>query len=86
VKLTVPPVVIEQEKNVTLSTSIAGAPLPPETYAKAGDYTFTRDVPASALAGDSVRLDFELDKAMPPSGADQRELGIVVLAIGLEAK
>ena len=86
VKLTVPAVVIEKEKDVTLSASIGGTALAPEPYAKAGDYTFKRDVPAAALAGDTVRLEFELDKAMPPSGADQRELGIIVLVIGLESK
>jgi hypothetical protein len=33
-----------------------------------------------------VRVDFQLDKAMPPSGADQRELGLVALRVGLESK
>ena len=86
VKLTVPPVVIEKEKSVTLTASVAKSALPPETYGKPGDYTFQRDVPATLLAGDPVRLDFELDKTMPPSDADSRELGIVVLTIGLESK
>jgi hypothetical protein len=86
VKLTVPPVVIDKEKSVTLTAALAKSPLPPETYSKAGDYTFQREVPANLLAGDPVRVDFELDKAMPPSDADSRELGIVVLAIGLESK
>jgi len=36
-----------------------------DTYVKAGDYTYRRDVPASLLAGDAVRIDFQLDKAMP---------------------
>ena len=36
-------------------------------------------------AGDTVRVDFQLDKAIPPGGGDIRELGIVVLSIGLEA-
>ena len=36
--------------------------------------------------GESVRVDFVLDKAMPPSGPDIRELGVVVISIGLESK
>jgi hypothetical protein len=86
VKLTVPPVVIEKERSVTLAASVAGTALPPETYQKAGEYTYQRDVPASLLTGDTVKFDFELDKAMPPSDADARELGIVVSVIGLESK
>ena len=86
VKLTVPPVVIDKNKNVTLSATVGNAALAPETYTTTGDYVFIRDVPPGALAGESVRVDFSLDKAMPPSGGDIRELGIIVLSIGLEAK
>ena len=86
VKLTVPPVVIEKLQTVSLSATAAGTALAPETYTTAGDYFFIRDLPASILGGDSVRVDFQLDKAMAPSGADIRELGIIVLNIGLESK
>ena len=56
-----------------------GSALPPETYTTAGDYFYVREIPASLLTGDSLRVDFQLDKAMPPSSADIRELGIIVL-------
>jgi hypothetical protein len=85
-KLTVPPVVIEKLKIISLSAAANGSPLPPETYTQAGDYTYTRDVPASALTADSVRIDFQLDKAIPPTASDLRELGIIVLSAGLESK
>jgi len=85
-RLTVPPVIAEKLKAITLSATVAGAALPPETYTQAGDYTYTRDVPPALLAGDSVRVDFQLDKSMPPSGADLRELGVVVLTAGIEPK
>jgi hypothetical protein len=85
-KLTVPPIVIEKLKTVSLSASANGGALGPETYTQAGDYVYTRDVPASALTGDSVRIDFQLDKAMPPSGSDIRELGIIVLSASLDGK
>ena len=86
VKLTVPPVTIEKLKSVSLSATAGGSALPPETYTTPGDYVYVRDIPASLLTGDTVRVDFQLDKAMPPSGADMRELGIIVLNIGLESK
>jgi hypothetical protein len=85
-RLTVPPVVIEKLKTISLSTTIGGSALPPETYTQAGDYIYTREVAPALLAGESVRVDFQLDKSLPPSGADLRELGVVVLNAGLELK
>jgi hypothetical protein len=86
VKLTIPPVVIEKLKNVSLSATAGGSALPPETYTTPGDYFYVREIPASLLTGDVLRVDFQLDKSMAPSGADIRELGIIVLSIGLESK
>ena len=86
VKLTIPPVAIEKLKTIALSATAGSTALPPETYSTAGDFMYVRDIPASLLTGDSLRVDFQLDKAMPPSGADIRELGIIVLNIGLESK
>jgi hypothetical protein len=85
VKLTVPPVTIEKLKTVSLAANAGGTALPPETYTTAGDYFFVRDLPAGILGGETLRVDFLLDKAMEPSGADIRELGIIVFSIGLEA-
>jgi hypothetical protein len=84
--LTVPQVVIDRLKNVSISAVIDGSPLPPETYTQAGPYTYKREVPASLLSADSVKVDFQLDKAIPPSGQDMRELGVVVNSVSLEAK
>jgi hypothetical protein len=85
VKLTVPPVTIEKLKTISLAANAGGTALPPETYTTAGDYFFVRDLPAGILGGETLRVDFQLDKAMEPSGADIRELGIIVFSIGLEA-
>jgi hypothetical protein len=85
-KLTVPPVVIEKLKNVALSATANGSALAPESYTQAGEYVYTRDVPAGALTGESVKIDFQLDKAIPPSGGDLRELGLIVLNASLESK
>ena len=84
--LTVPPPTIEKLGSITLSASIGDVALAPETYSKAGEFTYRRDVPAPALGGDSVRIDFQLDKAIPPGEADKRELGVVASSVGLAAK
>ncbi|HUI79888.1 MAG TPA: hypothetical protein VLY24_18305 [Bryobacteraceae bacterium] len=86
VQLAVPDVTINQLKTVTLSAGTGSVALAPETYTQSGSFTYTRDVPASQLTGDSVRLDFHLDKALPPSASDKRELGLIVSSIALDAK
>jgi len=83
---TIPQPSIQKLGGITLSAAIGGAALAPETYAKAGEYTYRRDVPANLLAGDAVRVDFQLDKAVPPGNVDKRELGIVAASVGLVSK
>jgi len=85
-KLTVPAVVIEKLKAVALSATAGRSALAPESYTQPGEYVYTREVPASALTGESVRIEFQLDKAIPPSGGDLRELGLIVLNASLESK
>jgi hypothetical protein len=85
-KFTIPDVAMSKMKGVTLSASVNGTALPPETYAHAGQYTYAREVPATMLGGEIARFDFSLDKTMPPTPSDQRELGLVVSLIGLQPK
>jgi hypothetical protein len=85
-KFTIPDVVIAKLKDVEVSAVLNGTALPPEKYTKPGEYTYTREVAQTLLTGESVRIDFTLDKAMAPGETDQRELGVVVASIGLELK
>jgi len=85
-KFTVPDTIINRLKNVTLTASVDGLQLAPETYNAAGEYVLTRDVPASAFTSEVATVDFVLDKALPPGDPDQRELGVVVNSIGLQAR
>jgi hypothetical protein len=85
-KLAVPDAVIQQLTSVQLSASMQGYKLEPQIYTKAGQYTYTRDVPADKLQSDAVRIDFALDRALPPTGTDVRQLGIIVSEVGLVAK
>ena len=85
-RFSIPEAVIEKLKPMTLSASVNGVKLPPERYSTAGDFTYTRELPASALNTGNVPVSFTLDKALPPSTADTRELGVVVKQVGLELK
>ncbi len=85
-KFAVPGPVIEKLGAITLTPSLAGTALDPETYAKSGSYTLERDLPAELLAGDAVTVEFALDKFLPPGEVDQRELGVIVSSVGLVAK
>ena len=84
--LSIPQVVVDKLKSVTLSAMAGDSALAPETYSKSDQYIYKRDVPPAALKRGSVRIDFTLDKAIPPSGADLRELGIIVSNVTLEPK
>lgn len=84
--LTVPQVVIDKLKTVSLAASIDGKPLPPETYTVAGPAEYKRDIPAAMLTGENVKVEFQLDKAMPPNGPELRELGVVANSLSLGPK
>jgi hypothetical protein len=81
----VPEIVIRKVGNVTLRASIGGTALKPETWTAAGTYEYSADVPPSMLAPESVKVDFALDKSLPPD-VDRRELGIIVTSVGLASK
>lgn len=68
---------------VTVSATVNGTAVPPQTFSAAGDYTYTQPVPASALGSDVVTVEFTTDKALPPTDKDKRELALIVKAIGL---
>ncbi len=84
--LNIPDVVVQQLGAVTLSATVGQSPLAPEKYTKAGNYVYARDVPASALVGDNVTIDFALDKAIPAGKIETRELGLIVTSVGLVTK
>ena len=84
VKFSVPPSTLEKNSNVALNMTVNGVRIEPATYTSAGQQTLRRPVPAAAFVADVVACDFILDKILPPSPSDKRELGIIVSSIGLE--
>jgi hypothetical protein len=85
-KFTIPEIVIKNNKDVTVNASVNGEHLPPASYRTVGEQTLKLSVPASVLAGDAVRCEFVLDKTLPPSPQEKRELGVIVQSIGLQKK
>lgn len=82
--LTVSDAVLKQVHSQTLSASVGATTLKSEKYVDPGSHTFTADIPASALTGDTVTIDFSLDNSLPPA-VDKRELGVIVSSIGVES-
>jgi hypothetical protein len=85
-QFSIPPVVIQKNPSITLSASVDGNLLPSETYTKPGDYVYKKDVPASLMSAESVKVAFEVDKTMTPGGADSRVLGVVATTASLVRK
>jgi len=85
-KLAVPEAILSKVGPMTLSAKINGLALSPETYSKSGDYVYDRDVPAAALKGDAVAVQFSCDKGLGPTSDDARELSLIAVSIGLEPK
>ena len=85
-KFAIPDMLMQSLKSMTLTAKVNGVALPKQTYTNPGDQLYTQTVPASALKGEALTVEFELDKAFGPSKQDQRELGLVVTSVGLESK
>ena len=62
---------------VTLAAKVNGAAVPSVTYSADGEQSYSIPIPADALRGPSIRIDFELDKTITGQ-ADGRELGLLV--------
>ena len=85
-KFALPEVILQKLGPVTVTAKVGNEQLPPETFSAAGDQTYTKEVPASALKDEAITVEFTLDKALAPSEQDQRELGVIMNLVGFEAK
>lgn len=77
----VPQALIERYGPVTLHATADDAPLPSQTYHESARFTYRATLAKAPTGGATVQLDFWLDHALPPSEADERELGVVVAAL-----
>ncbi len=69
---------------LTLTATLNGSPVGSETYEQAGDYTFKKPVSAEVLASETIEAVFELDKVLPPTGSDLRELGLIAVSVAFK--
>ncbi len=83
-RLYIPDSTIQQLGTVTLTTAVNGHPLAPEKWSHAGQYVFRRALNDASGPGSQAEINFSLDRALPPSTSDRRELGIVVQEISIE--
>jgi hypothetical protein len=72
-------------KKITIHAKLGDAILEPETLTAPGEYEYRREVPASAFTKDVVYADFNVDGFVTPEG-DNRQLSLIVTAVGLESK
>jgi hypothetical protein len=84
--LNLPGVIVERIGPVTVAAEIGGHALSPERYTRTGDYVYASDVDGSWLRNSAATIHFSTDKALPPTGADTRELALIVTGVGLVAK
>ena len=81
---TVPETTIAALGSVTVRAKLDGVELGSETISEAREnIVFTASVPSKLIGTEPLLAEFSLDKAMPPSEQDGRELGIVAISIAL---
>jgi len=85
-KFNLPEAVLSKVKTLAISANVNGTALSPESYTQPGEYTYTREVPPKAFTGDAAKVEFTLDKFLPPSSSDLRELGVIATMVGFEGK
>ena len=66
-RLYIPESTIRQLGTVTLRTSVNGRPLAPENWSHAGQYVFRRELSDASVGAAEARINFSLDRALPPS-------------------
>lgn len=79
----VPELFTQKVPETTLTIFVNGKAMVPEKISKAGSYKLERTVSTDLLKGDVVTIDFALDKFLAAGAVDQRELGLIVSAVGL---
>jgi hypothetical protein len=85
-KFTIPEVMLNRVGPMTLDARVNGIDLGPQTFSSSGDFTYSRDIPPTALISDAVAIDFAVDKGLPPGDSDPRELAVIVTSVGLTSK
>jgi hypothetical protein len=71
---------------LTLSAKVGPNPLGTATYSQPGTFVFSQRLKPEWFKDGKATVEFELDQALPPSGQESRELGVIVRSITVESK
>ena len=83
-RFTIVPQSIDRLGPLTLSAAANGTSLGAAVYDQPGDFIYAETAPADDLENSTVRIDFTLDKALPPNGGEQRTLGVIAVSAALQ--
>ena len=70
---------------VTVSVFINDKPLTEENYVQPGGYRLAKAVPHDLMSSTAAKVSIRLNRMLPPTGPDERELGVVVERLGFVA-
>jgi hypothetical protein len=85
-RFVIPEAVLSKIKTTSISASVSGTTLSPETYTQPGEFDYSRDVEGRLLPGEAVNVEFTMDKFLTAGMVEQRELGVIATSVGFEAK
>jgi hypothetical protein len=80
----IPEAAISSLGTMTLRAQFGGHALAPESWATGGIHVFRRELNDTFLGAGLVHIDFSLDKTIPASAGEQRQLGILVGEIAVQ--
>jgi|RhiMethySRZTD1v2_1073278.scaffolds.fasta_scaffold04075_14 hypothetical protein len=83
-KFALPEVALKEYEKLGISCSAGSVQIPVQYFDTAGQHEFKAAIPPTAFQGSAVDLTFTLDKSLPPSSTDKRELGVIALQLALE--
>jgi hypothetical protein len=82
-KLYLPDELLSAPSPFSIEAFAGGESLGKDEYTEPGDYTFSRLLPAGR-ATDGWKVEFVLNRAIPPDQGDSRERGIIIAKCDLE--
>ncbi len=83
-----PELVFGRTGPIHLSARLNQTALPAQLIKTAGDFVYSVEVPAAALAAEQIIVEFSADKSIPPNTfpGDGRELSLIVATISLDTR
>jgi hypothetical protein len=81
--LVLPEVIFSKTGPIEITVSCNGKAIGKQKFTQAGDAKLSLAVPGELLATEAISLEFALDKWLPPSGVDPRDLGMIFSSAGL---